>query len=84
MRAKHVRVLADESPEEYKRHYDGWLSQLEPQNFLEEQLAEQVIWNSWLMKRATRRAMDNEGAVAGSEGQCEAADWSARRNISSS
>ncbi len=76
MRAKHVRVLADESPDEYQRHHAGWLEQFAPQNFLEEQLVEQVIWNSWLMKRATRRAMDTEGAVAGGEGQCEAADWS--------
>ncbi len=77
MRAKHVRVLADERPEEYKRHFEGWMDQLEPQNFLEEQLARQVISNSWLMERATRRAMENEGAVAGDEDTQHAADWSA-------
>ncbi len=77
MRAKHVRVLADESPEEYQRHHAGWLDQLDPQNFLEEELAEQVILNSWLMKRATRRAMENEGAVAGDADTQHAADWSA-------
>ncbi len=77
MRAKHVRVLADERPEEYKRHFEGWMDQLEPQNFLEEQLARQVISNSWLMERATRRALENEGAVAGDEDTQHAADWSA-------
>ncbi len=76
MRAKHVRVLADETAEDYRRHYDGWLGQLEPQNFMEEQLVEQVILNSWLMKRATRRAMENEGAVAGDKETQHAADWS--------
>jgi hypothetical protein len=77
MRAKHLFVLADETPEQYQQLCDGWLAQFEPQSFVEEQLLEQLILNSWLMKRANRRYLEAEGAVAGGEKTWHPADWNA-------
>ncbi len=70
--AKHFLVLEDESKDEYQRHYDGWLDEFQPQSFIEQELLQQLIWNSWLMKRATRRAMKNEATA-----DVEPANWTA-------
>ena len=62
-RAQHVHLAADETAEQYDEHCRNWRESLNPQSFLEEQLVEQLILNSWLMLRANRR----NSAVDGQE-----------------
>ena len=62
MCAKRFRLLADETQKAYEQHEAEWREQFEPEDFLERQLVDQLILNSWLMQRANRRYTDAEAA----------------------
>jgi hypothetical protein len=60
-------ILADETMEEYTAVRAEWLEHFQPEEFPEKVIVEELISAHWLFKRAKRRLMETEFALAGSD-----------------
>jgi hypothetical protein len=53
--AESIAVLPDETQEDHDRTRRHWVTEFEPEGYMEERLVEILIENDWLLKRAVRR-----------------------------
>ena len=75
-RAVQSLILPDETMEEYTALRAEWLDHFQPEDFDEKVIVDELISAHWLFKRAKRRLMETEFAVAGPE-NVHPADWTA-------
>ena len=69
-------ILPDETMEEYTELRASWLQEFEPENFTLKVLVDELIRAHWLFKRAQRRLLETEFAIAGDE-NVTPVDWDA-------
>ena len=60
--ADNVVILAGETQEDYDRTQRHWVTEFEPDGYMEERLVEILIENDWALKRALRRLNQAEAA----------------------
>lgn len=65
-----IKILPEESEEDYRRVQHGWTEEFGPEGYAEERLVENLIWNDWLLKRTQRLVMAAENQ-AGARGWAE-------------
>jgi hypothetical protein len=67
-------ILPDETMEEYTALRGGWLNEFQPESFAEKSLVDELIQAHWLFKRAQRRLLETEFAIAGPD-NVHPVDW---------
>ncbi len=65
--AKQQKLTPDETAEQYEEHSHRWNAALDPTDFVQEQLMNQLILNHWLTLRANRRYLQVEAADGGED-----------------
>ncbi len=63
LRAKKVRLLGDETQDQYDAVVEGWSKQFEPADYQEEKLVETLIFNDWMHQRAQRWLLEGEASM---------------------
>lgn len=64
VRSQQIRLLPDETAEQYEAAVDRWRRHFKPSDYQEERLVEVLIVNDWLLRRAQRWLMEVEASVA--------------------
>jgi hypothetical protein len=68
MRAKTIRLLPDEDPDEYESMVAGWQAQWQPDDYQEHKLVKTLIHNDWMHRRAEHWLMETEASIVEQSG----------------
>ncbi len=63
LRAKKVRLLGDETQDQYDAVVEGWNKQFEPADYQKEKLVETLIFNDWMHRRPQKWLLDSEASM---------------------